>query len=152
MTIAVTLPILKARLETCPSVTTVLDYVTETDPAPADLPLICIKVKGAGTKHADGSEGGTMDRRTLYWPVELYVFGCVRSRNISADLATTLPLWEEIVGVLDGDLTLGYTLDSTLFYAEPMGGDPGAIAWVDVTYTGFVLNPILPILSSTPFS
>lgn len=152
MTIAVTLPILKARLETCPSIATVLDYVTETDPAASDLPLICMKVNAALVQNEDGTQGGTLDRRALIWPIDLYVFGCVRSTNISADLALVIPLWEEIVGVIDSDLTLGNTLDGVVTYPSPMGGDPGAIKWVDATYTGFVLHPMLRILTETPFS
>jgi hypothetical protein len=142
--IVAALAALKARLETVPGVVTVLDVVPEQDPPDGDLPLICLKVNAPGST-------GTMDRRTLLWPVDLYFFGCVRSRNIADDLALVLPFLERIVGAIDADITLGHTLDGVVTYPEPMGVDPGAIAWVKQTYTGFVLKPILPVITDTPY-
>lgn len=142
--IVAALAALKARIETVSGITTVLDVVPEQDPPESDLPLACFKV-GAPTST------GTMDRRTLLWPVDLYFFGCVRSKNIAADLALVLPFWEAIVGAIDARLTLGNTLDGVVGYPEPMGVEPGAIAWVKQTYTGFVLRPILPVITDTPY-
>lgn len=135
---------LKDRLETVSGIVTVLDIVPEQDPPESDLPLVCLKVNAP-------SSTGVMDRRTLLWPVDLYFFGCVRSKNIAADLALVLPYLEAIVGVIDADITLGNTLDGVVMYPEPMGVDPGAIAWVKQTYTGFVLKPILPVITDTPY-
>jgi len=137
--------VFKTRLEGIAGVTTVLDYVTEQDPPASDLPLICLKVNAP-------TSTGVMDRRTLIWPVDLYFFGCIRSHNIAADLTFVLPFWEAIVGRLDGDLTLNNTLDGVISYPEPMGGDPGAIAWVKQTYTGFVLHPLLPVITDTAYA
>lgn len=135
---------LKDRLETVSGVVTVLDVVPEQDPPEADLPMICLKVNAP-------SSTGLMDRRTLLWPIDLYFFGCLRSKNIADDLALVLPFLERIVGAIDADLTLGNTLDGVVTYPDPIGVDPGAIAWVKQTYTGFVLKPILPVLTDTPY-
>lgn len=142
---------LKARVATVPGIATVLDVVPEQDPPESDLPLVCLKVNAATTRNLDGTNAGTMDRRTLLWPVDLYFFGCIRSKNIAADLALVLPFLERIVGAIDADITLGHTLDGVVQYPDPMGIDPGAIAWVKQTYTGFVLKPILPVITDTPY-
>lgn len=134
----------KTRLETVSGIETVLDIVPEQDPPESDLPLICLKVNSP-------SSTGLMDRRTLLWPIDLYFLGCVRSKNIADDLTLVLPFLEHIVGAIDADLTLGNTLDGVVMYPEPMGVDPGAIAWVKQTYTGFVLKPILPVRTDTAY-
>lgn len=150
MSLVTTLTELKARLATVSGMATdrVLAYVVEA--APTALPLICLKVK-ASINGID-AELGTMDRRTLLWPIDIYFFGCLRTDDKEADLMLVLPYWEAIVAALDSDISLGNTLDSPIRWPDPMGGNPGVIDWLKTEYMGFILSPMFPVLTDTAYA
>ena len=134
-----------AHLAGTPGVATVFATVpTAAIPAGA-CPALVLDVRAPATRIVSS-------RRTLIWPVDVYGFATPQTADREADIRLAVQLYSDLIARIDQGVKLGGLLRDPIEYPDPIGTDPGPLAWDGKNYVGFVLMPQLPVWVETRFA
>jgi hypothetical protein len=124
---------------------TVRNSVPTVAPENDELPMLFFDVRGASTEK-------TSHRRTMVWPIDIYLLTTNKTEDLAADLATVYPWPETLVGWLDEHVALGGLLAGSVRYPEPMMEDLAPILLLKRVYFGCILFPQFPVKIERTFS
>jgi hypothetical protein len=125
--------------------TTVRATVPPTDPEQADLPMLFFDVLGASTE-------STSHRRTMIWPIDIYLLVTVKTQDVATDVPLVYPWPERLIGWLDEHVTLNGLLAASVRWPSPAMDDIAPIRMRTKTYLGCLLHPMFPLKLERTFS